>query len=167
MDENQLIDLNMVKKGVLSKRKLLGLFVVIGAVVGMMIAYIGGRTDEANIRTRQEQYESDKEYYDTMNSLYEQWIQEGEDTLRETLLDDLPDGTSRLDQTQKALDILETLPKLKANKDVLIEPIPPSTGKDASFRTMAKYMIMGACVGFIISVMIISGYFVIKKGETS
>lgn len=163
MEENQFIDLNVVIKKVLNKWSLLVLFVVAGAVAGGLVAYVGGRADEEDSRAQQEQYEADKEYYDTMKSLYDQWIKEGEDTLREYTWEDSSEETSRLDQTQKALEILETLPKLKANRDVLIEPVAPRTGEGVFFKVVTKAVIMGACAAFIVGIMLIFGYYVIKK----
>lgn len=72
-----------------------------------------------------QKYLSEKAYYDHMQILYTQWIAEAQATLDEGMPEELPADITRIDETAKALTILEQIDRIKKARDAMTEPKEP------------------------------------------
>ena len=72
-----------------------------------------------------QKYLTEKEYYDRMQALYAQWIDEAQSTLEEGMPDTLPEDTTRIEETQRALSIVAQIDALKKARDAMTEPKMP------------------------------------------
>ena len=137
-EEEREIDLKQLFLVILMRWRILLLCGMLGVAAGVAATWM--RTAQSAQKTVQtasgtnaenedlniSEYLKEKEYYDRMQALYTQWIDEAQTVLEAGLPETMPEGTTEIDETQAALEILDWIVTIKKARDDMREPSMPS-----------------------------------------
>ena len=163
-DMDSMIDTKQLLVVTMTKWKYILITSLIGMIIGLLFTLTHWNLSNGYNEVSEdvaEQYVKDKEYYETMKSLYERWINEGVETLQADLAVSDRGDSVRTSQTKDAVEILTKIPVLKSNMDVLIEPINPGeeVPKVVSGKKVVVYIVAGCIGGAIMGFILILLYY--------
>lgn len=141
--------------------------VAVGSVLGIVVAaslYMAGIHDDSDTAASASNYKEEKEYYDRMKEICEASIEESFRVLEKGMPDEIPEGSSELDQVSRMLSVCYNITVLKGIMDELEEPADPAVTRTGGAKkdSPAKIIVGGAVGGAVVAALIVGGFFIVS-----
>jgi len=146
-DEEEEVDIKQLLLVVLTKWRIILIVALIGAFLSSGYYFLKSAPSNAT-----KSYNEEKENYDRMKSLCEEWIKISEETLEKGLPEELPEGRTELEENQIAVQLLIQVSTLKSLEKGLTNPETPKR----DFRDIAKYFLGGAVFGGVFGILLLA-----------
>lgn len=147
------IDIWQLGLVVLSKWKILMLCIGLGAIMGFLITQRSQITNSSTTDELTEEYQKQKEDYDRTKAIYEKYIDQVGLLIEEGIPDDIPEGSTKLEQAWYLSNTINIYNSIKAQKEALIEQDLTGKTKEIGTTEIIKVvmagMIGGGMIGFL------------------